>query len=55
MGKADVNLEYTVLSKSVPDNCVVKGNPGRVVLRNFDNSDLINSRESGFDAKLLSA
>ncbi len=32
----------TVLSKDVPSGCLVAGNPGRVVARNYDNSDMLN-------------
>lgn len=31
----------TVVSRSVPDNCLVVGNPGRVVSQDYDNSALI--------------
>lgn len=31
----------TVLSKSVPDRCLVAGNPGRVIQTEYDNSQLI--------------
>lgn len=31
----------TVLSKSVPDRCLVAGNPGRVIQTDYDNSRLI--------------
>lgn len=27
----------TILSRDVPDNCLVAGNPGRVILKNYDN------------------
>lgn len=30
----------TVLSRSVPDRCLVGGNPGRIILRNYDNARL---------------
>jgi len=32
-----------VLSRSVPDGCLVAGNPGRVVLRDYDNGRLFGS------------
>lgn len=32
----------TVLSKDVPAACLVAGNPGRVVARDYDNSGMIN-------------
>lgn len=32
----------TVLSKSVPDRCLVAGNPGRVIANDYDNAKLIN-------------
>jgi serine O-acetyltransferase len=39
----------TVLSKSVPDNCLVSGNPGRIVQIEYDNSALINYRDAEED------
>jgi serine acetyltransferase len=36
-------LGSTVLTKNIPDCCVVCGNPGRIVYREFDNSRLIES------------
>jgi serine O-acetyltransferase len=33
----------TVLSRSVPAHCLVGGNPGRIVLRNYDNSGLFGT------------
>jgi serine O-acetyltransferase len=33
----------TVLSRDVPDNALVSGNPGRVVLQNFDNKKMFGS------------
>jgi len=33
----------TVLGKSVPDRCVVEGNPGRIVRRDFDNARCLAS------------
>ncbi len=32
----------TVISRDVPDGCLLAGNPGRVVARNYDNSGLLN-------------
>lgn len=32
----------TILSKDVPARCLVAGNPGRVVTRDYDNSGMIN-------------
>lgn len=32
----------TILSKDVPSNCLVAGNPGRVVARDYDNSSIMN-------------
>ena len=47
-GKIDIGdgvtiCENTVLSRSIPANCVVKGNPAKVLIRNFDNSVLRSS------------
>ena len=33
----------TVLTKNIPDSCVVGGNPGKIRLREFDNSRLLDS------------
>ena len=35
----------TMLTRSVPDGSLVAGNPGRVVMNNFDNSELLTVRE----------
>lgn len=32
----------TILSKDVPERCLVAGNPGRVVAREYDNSGMLN-------------
>jgi serine O-acetyltransferase len=37
----------TVLSRSVPSHCLVGGNPGRIVLRNYDNSGLFGTPRIG--------
>lgn len=34
----------TMLTRSVPDGCLVAGNPGRVVMNDFDNSELLAER-----------
>ena len=31
----------TMLSRSVPDGCLVGGNPGRVIMREYDNRELL--------------
>lgn len=36
----------TMLTRSVADGCLVAGNPGRVVMNNFDNSELLTQREA---------
>jgi serine O-acetyltransferase len=36
-----------ILSRSVPDRCLVAGNPGRVVLRDYDNSKLLGWQIDG--------
>ena len=36
-------LDGTVLTKSIPANCVVQGNPARVIKRGFDNSQLMSN------------
>lgn len=43
VGNGTIIREGTILSKSVPDRCVVQGNPGRVVTRNHDNTDMLRS------------
>lgn len=43
-------LGGTVLTKNIPYCCVVSGNPGRIVAREFDNSRLIDS--SRYDVTL---
>lgn len=35
----------TMLTRSVADGCLVAGNPGRVVMNNFDNSELLTISE----------
>jgi serine O-acetyltransferase len=40
IGDGATLLPGTVLSKSIPPRCVVKGNPGRVMEMGFDNSSL---------------
>jgi serine O-acetyltransferase len=37
----------TVLSKSVPDCCLVAGNPGRVIQRDYDNASIMNLPPEG--------
>jgi serine acetyltransferase len=43
LGDGSTVLPCTVLSMNVPDNAVAGGNPGRIVKRDFDNSDLRRS------------
>lgn len=40
IGDGATLLPGTVLAKSIPANVVMQGNPARLVLRNFDNSEL---------------
>ncbi|WP_333875056.1 hypothetical protein [Methylobacter sp.] len=40
IGEGATLLPGTVLSKSIPAGVVMQGNPARLVLRNFDNSEL---------------
>jgi serine acetyltransferase len=40
IGDGATLLPNTVLSKSIPPNVVMQGNPARLVLQNFDNSEL---------------
>lgn len=46
-------LGGTVLTKNVPDRCVVSGNPGRIVKRDFDNTRLLNSSSYDVTAQTL--
>ncbi len=43
IGEGVTILGRTVLTKNVPDRCVVSGNPGRIVNREFDNARLLKS------------
>lgn len=36
----------TILSKDVPDNCLVAGNPGRVIMHNYDNRIMAIRKQS---------
>ncbi len=45
IGDGATILSGTVLTKSIPPNAVVQGNPARVLRRNFDNSALRSSHE----------
>jgi serine acetyltransferase len=40
IGDGATLLPGTVLTKSIPANIVIQGNPARLVLRNYDNSEL---------------
>jgi serine O-acetyltransferase len=40
IGNGATICENTVLSRSIPANCVVKGNPAKVIARDVDNSAL---------------
>lgn len=42
IGEGSTISAGTVLSKSVPERCLVVGNPGRVVTRDYDNSSILN-------------
>jgi serine acetyltransferase len=43
VGEGATVLPDTVLSKNVPDRAVVRGNPARIVRRDFDNTPLFRS------------
>ncbi len=45
IGDGATLLPGTVLTKSVPENVVMQGNPAQLVLRNFDNSELRNRQD----------
>jgi serine O-acetyltransferase len=45
IGDGATLLPGTVLTKSIPPGVVVQGNPARLVLRNFDNSELRNRQD----------
>jgi serine O-acetyltransferase len=42
VGNNTTILPGTVLSKSIPDKVTVGGNPGRIILRNTDNDELLH-------------
>jgi len=46
IGNGVTVCENTVISKSIPDNYVLKGNPARVIKKNFDNQQLRMNPES---------
>ena len=43
IGDGATILAGTVLTKTIPDHCVVGGNPAKLVCRDFDNSVLLDS------------
>ena len=45
IGDGATILPNTFLTFSVPPKCVVRGNPARIVIREFDNSSLLSSLE----------
>jgi serine acetyltransferase len=45
IGDGATLLPGSVLTKSIPPGVVVQGNPARLVLRNFDNSELRNRQD----------
>lgn len=40
----------TVLSKNVPDNCLVAGNPGRIIIQNYNKPIETNNNENSKEA-----
>ena len=50
IGSGAVICGSTVVSKHVPDGCVVEGNPGRIVRRGFDNARMLASADPHADA-----
>jgi serine acetyltransferase len=44
VGNGATLLPGTVLTKTIPSGVVMQGNPARLVLRNFDNSELLKHR-----------
>ena len=40
VGSGAIIKSSTVLTKSVPDNCIVQGNPGRIIKRNYDHKPI---------------
>lgn len=51
VGNGVVVQGETVLGKSVPDRCVIRGKPGRIVERGFDNSCYLSSPDPYFRAE----
>ena len=51
VGSGVVVQGETVLGKSVPDRCVIRGKPGRIVEREFDNSCYLFSPDPYFRAE----
>lgn len=47
IGDGATLLSGTVLAKSIPAGVVMQGNPARLVLRNFDNSELRKRQDDG--------
>lgn len=45
IGDGATLLPHTVLTKSIPAGVVMQGNPARLVLRNFDNSELLERQD----------
>lgn len=43
IGDGATILENSVLTKNVPANCVVRGNPARIIKKNFDNAQLLSN------------
>ncbi len=43
IGNGTTILGGTVLTKTIPDNCVVGGNPAKLLCRDFDNTGLLDS------------
>ncbi len=41
----------TILSKDIPERCLVAGNPGRIITRDYDNSNIVTMPELKIDKK----
>ena len=53
IGSGVTIMPGTILSKSIPDNCLAGGNPGRIIKTSFDNRDVFNGYS--FNDKLYSS
>ncbi|MFH1215521.1 MAG: hypothetical protein V1706_03365 [Pseudomonadota bacterium] len=53
IGNGVTILESTVVNKNLPANCLVMGNPGRIIKRDIDNSTLLHTKDLNVDIDKL--